>query len=75
MGPGVRVTYIVFGQQVERAEHLVVLELEGASGLELSAEVLLNGGLDGSLLLELHGSHLLLVLMVLVAARRPGRPP
>jgi hypothetical protein len=60
---------------MERAKHFVVLEFEGASSFELSAEVLLNGGLDGGFLFELHSSHLLLVLMILVAARCTGRPP
>jgi hypothetical protein len=68
-------TYIVFSQKVEGAKHFVVLELEGAGSFEFSAEVLLNGRLNGGLLLKLHGSHLLLMLMILVPAGGPGRPP
>jgi hypothetical protein len=60
-------TYIVGRQQVKGAKQLVVLEVKGASGLELAAEVELHGGLDCGLLLELQGSQLLLVVVVLTA--------
>jgi hypothetical protein len=67
-------TYIVGCQQMEGAKQLVVLEVEGAGGLELAAEVELHGRLESGLLLELQGSQLLLVVVVL-AAGGPGRPP
>lgn len=43
---GVDGLQIVVGKQVERAEDLVVLEVEGASGLEVAAEGDHAGGLD-----------------------------
>jgi len=53
---------------VEGAKHFVVLNVKGASGLELSAEVQLHGGLDSGLLLELLRPHLLLFVAVMVAS-------
>ena len=66
-------TYIVFGQEMEGTEELVILEVKGAGGLKVSAVGLLHGGLLG-LLLETKGPHLLLVVVVL-RARSTGSAP
>lgn len=64
-------TYIVFGEQVEGAKHLVVFDLKRPCGLEVSSEVLLYRSLDSCLLLHLQSSNLLLLVAVMVACR-PG---
>jgi len=59
---------------MERAEDLVVLQLEGAGSLELSTEVELQCRLNGSLLLELECAHLLLLIAMVVASGPCGPP-
>lgn len=62
---------IILGEQVEGAEHLVVLNVEGPGGLEVALEGDQVGGLDVELL---GGAHLAELLVVLLGGH-PGRPP
>jgi hypothetical protein len=64
-------TYIILSEQVERAEHLVVLYVERACGLEVALECEHRRGLDVELL---RGAHLAELLVVLLG-RDPRRPP
>jgi hypothetical protein len=64
-------TYIILSEQVERAEHLVVLNVERAGGLEVTLEGNGRRGLDVKLL----GGADLAKLLLLVLGRDPGRPP
>lgn len=64
-------TYIVLREQVEGAEHLVVLDVERARGLEVALEGEHGGWLDVELL---RGADLAELLAVLLR-RDPGRPP
>lgn len=64
-------TYIILGKQVERAEHLVVLDVEGPCSLKVALEGKHRGRLDVELLRRAHLAELLLVLL----RRDPGRPP
>ena len=64
-------TYIILGEEVEGAEHLVVLEIEGAGSLEIALE----GGDGDGLYDELLGGARLTELLVVVRGRDPGRPP
>jgi hypothetical protein len=62
---------IVLGQQMKRAKHLVVLQIERPRSLEIS--------LEGSDVRRLYdklfwGAHLA-ELLVLMRCRDPGRPP
>ena len=65
-----RKTYIILGEQVERAEHLVVLEIEGASGLEVTTEGEHGGRLD----VEFLGGADLAELLVVLLGRDAGGP-
>jgi len=62
---------IVLCEQMERAEEFVVLEVEGAGGLEVSLE----GGDVGRLYDELLGGADLSELLVALGGRDPRRPP
>lgn len=62
-------TYIVLGEKVKGAEHLVVLEVKGPGGLEVSTECRHVGGLD-YLLWAADGPE----LPVVVAAGEPRSP-
>jgi hypothetical protein len=64
-------TYIVLGEQVEWAEHLVVLNIEGPRSLEVTLERKHRRRLDVELLGRAHLAELLMVLL----SRDPGRPP
>ena len=64
-------TYIILSEQVERAEHLVVLDVERPRSLEVTLEGEHRGRLDVELLGRAHLAELLLVLL----GRDPGRPP
>lgn len=64
-------TYIILSEQVERAEHLVVLNVEGAGGLEVALEGNGRWRLD----IELLGCANLAELLLLVLSRDPGRTP
>lgn len=66
-----RSTYIILGQQVERAEHLVVLNVERAGSLEVTLEGNGRRGLD----IELLRGADLAELLLLVLGRDPGCPP
>ena len=65
-------TYIILSEQVEGAEHLVILNVEGAGGLEVTLEGDGRWGLDVELLWR---AHLLSDLPVVLLSRDPGRPP
>jgi len=62
---------IIFGEQVERAEHLVVFNVKGAGGLEVTLEGKRCRGLD----VEFLGGADLAELLVVLLGRDPGRPP
>lgn len=64
-------TYIILGEQVEGAEELVVFEVEGAGGLEVTAE----GDEGRRLNNELLWGPYLAVLLVVLRSRDPRRPP
>ncbi len=64
-------TYIILSEQVERAEHLVVLNVEGTGSLEVS----LKGNGRGWLDVELLGGADLTELLLLMLGRDPGRAP
>lgn len=66
-----RPTYIVLSEQVERAEHLVILNVERPRGLEVALECEHRGRLDVELLRRAHLADLPVVLL----GRDPGRPP
>lgn len=59
-------TYIVLGEQVERAEHLIILDVKRPCCLELSSEVQFQSCLYGGLLLHLQSPYLLLLVAVMV---------
>jgi hypothetical protein len=65
-------TYIILSEQMERAEHLVVLDVERTRGLEVALECKHRRRLDVELL---RGAHLAELLVVLLGrdARRPPR--
>lgn len=63
-------TYIILSEQVERAEHLVVLDIEGPCGLEVTLECEHGGWLDVELFRSAHLADLPVVLL----SRDPGRP-
>jgi hypothetical protein len=62
---------IILGEQVERAEHLVILDVERPRGLEVTLECKHRGRLDVELLGRAHLADLSVVLL----SRDPGRPP
>lgn len=62
---------IILSEQVERAEHLVVLDVEGAGGLEVALE----GNGRGRLHVELLGGADLAELLLLMLGRDPWRAP
>lgn len=62
---------IILREQMERAEHLVVLDVERPRGLEVALEGNHVGRLDVELL---RGAHLAELLMALLG-RDPRRPP
>lgn len=62
---------IVLGQQMERAKHLVVLQIERPCGLEVS----LKGSDVRRLYDKLFWRANLAELLVLMRSRDPGRPP
>lgn len=62
---------IIFGEQVEGAEDLVVLKVEGTGSLEVALE----GGDVGSFNDELFGCANLAELLLVVRSRDPGRSP
>lgn len=62
---------IILSEQVERAEHLVVLNVEGAGGLKVALEGNGRWWLD----VELLGCANLAELLLLVLRRDPGRTP
>ena len=64
-------TYIVLREQMERAEELVVLEVEGAGGLKVALE----GGDVRRLYDKLLGGAHLSELLVALCSRDPRRPP
>ena len=64
-------TYIILGEQVERAEHFVVLNVKRPGGLEVALVCDEGGGLD----VELLGGADLAELLVVLLGRDPGRPP
>ena len=64
-------TYIILSEQMERAEHLVVLDVERPRGLKIALEGEHGGWLDVELLRRAHLAELLLVLL----GRDSGRPP
>jgi hypothetical protein len=66
-----RPTYIVLSEQVEGAEHLVILNVERPRGLEVALECKHRGWLDVELLGRAH----LADLPVILLSRDPGRPP
>ena len=66
-----RATYIILGEQVERAEHLVVLDVERAGGLEVALE----GNGRRWLHVELLGGADLAELLLLMLGRDPWRAP
>jgi hypothetical protein len=66
-----RGTYIILGEQVERAEELVVLEVEGPCGLEVATEGEQGRRLYNKLLWGAYLAELLVVLR----GRDPGGPP
>ncbi len=70
---GSHVTYIILSEQMERAEHLVVLDVKRPCGLEVTLECDEIRGLDVELL---GGADLAKVLVVLLGgeARCPPRP-
>jgi hypothetical protein len=63
-----RDTYIILGEQVERAKHLVVLNIEGPCSLKVTLECKHGGWLDVELF---RGAHL--ADLPLVLSRDPGR--
>jgi hypothetical protein len=65
------ITYIILSEQVERAEELVVVQIEGPCGLEIALECDNAGSFDDKLLRSAHLTELLLVLGC--QARRPPR--
>lgn len=67
----VSMTYIVFGEQVERAEHFVVFDVKGACSLKVTLEGEGGGGLD----VELLGSTDLAELFVVLLGRDSRGPP
>jgi hypothetical protein len=66
-----RATYIILSEQVERAEHLVVLNVERAGGLEVALE----GNGRGGFHVELLGGADLAELLLLMLGRDPWRAP
>lgn len=62
---------IILSEQVERAEHLIVLNVKGARGLEVALKSNHVGGLD----VELLGGAHLAELLVTLLGRDPRRPP
>jgi hypothetical protein len=64
-------TYIVLGEQVERAKHLIVLNVKRPCSLEVALECEHGRGLD----VELLGGAYLAELLVVLLGRDPGRPP
>lgn len=64
-------TYIILSEQVERAEHLIVLNVKGPCGLKVTLECKHRGRLD----VELFGRAHLSDLSVVLLSRDPGRPP
>ena len=66
-----RMTYIIFGEQVERAEHLVVFNVKGAGGLEVTLEGKRCRGLD----VEFLGGADLAELLLVLLGRDPGSAP
>lgn len=64
-------TYIVLGEQVEGAEHLVVFDVKGAGGLEVTPEGEGGGGLNAELL---GGTDLAELLVVLLGRDSRGPP-
>jgi hypothetical protein len=64
-------TYIILSEQMERAEHLVVLNVEGAGSLKVALEGNGRGGLD----VELLGGADLAELLLLVLGRDPRCAP
>lgn len=66
-----RATYIILREQVEWAEHLVVLNVKGPRGLEVTLE----GDHGWRLDVELLGGADLAELLVVLLRRDPGRPP
>lgn len=62
---------IILSEQVERAEHFVVFNVERPCGLEVALECNHGGRLD----VELLGSAHLAELLVVLLGRDPGRPP
>jgi hypothetical protein len=64
-------TYIVLGEQMEGAEHLVVLNVERPCSLKIALECEHRRRLDVKLLWGAHLAELLVVLL----GRDPGRPP
>lgn len=70
-GLGSNLAYIILCEQMERAKHLVVLEVEGTRGLEVPLEGGDARGLYDELLRRSHLSELLVVLR----RREPRGPP
>lgn len=64
-------TYIILSEQVERAEHLVVLNVERPGSLKVSLKCNGGWGLD----IELLGRADLAELLLLVLGRDPGCAP
>ena len=64
-------TYIILGEQVEWAEHLVVLDVKRPCSLKVALECDHVGRLD----VEFFGRAHLAELLVVLLRRDPGRPP
>lgn len=62
---------IILSEQVKRAKHLVVFNVEGPCGLEVALECDQGGWLDVELFRCANLAELLMVLL----SRDPGRPP
>ena len=63
---------IILSEQVERTEHLIVFNIKGPGGLEVTLECEHGRRLDVELLWR---AHLLSDLPVVLLSRDPGRPP
>lgn len=69
---GVNGLEIILGEQMERAEHLVVLEVERPCGLEIALEGNRAWGFDDKLL---GCSHLTVELLLVLSSRDPRGSP
>lgn len=66
-----RATYIILGEQVERAKHLIILNVKRPGSLKVALEGHQVWRLD----IELLGGAHLTELLVVLLSRDPGRPP